>query len=161
MGLSNLKARVFSRTGGYRTIFSAGVRTLSQSRCSCRPTRGLECFLCFTRGFAAGGFGYAYAHPGRGFINSLRPLGAASSHIQNSTSKIQKFVLPSVSQRSLPPTRLGLRVSGYACACYALTGRSGLWLYFLVFPELTLWATELPSLNGTPNSLRPLGAGNF
>ena len=23
----------------------------------------------------------------------------------------------------LPPTRLGLRVSGYACACYALTGR--------------------------------------
>ena len=37
--------------------------------------------------------------------------------------------------RFLPPTRLGLRVSGYACACYALTGRSGLWLCFVLIPR--------------------------
>ena len=51
MGLSNLKARVFSRTGGYRTIFSAGVRTLSQSRCSCRPTPGARMLFVFYPGF--------------------------------------------------------------------------------------------------------------
>ena len=36
----------------------------------------------------------------------------------------------------LPPTRLGLRVSGYACACYALTGRSGFGYYFHFTPGL-------------------------
>ena len=50
--------------------------------------------------------------------------------------------------RFLPPTRLGLRVSGYACACYALTGRSGLWLFLFLYPGLTPWATELPSRAG-------------
>ena len=71
--------------------------------------RGLECFLCFTRGFAAGGFGYAYAHPGRGstpgyclppaggfgcacahpgrgFKNSLRPEGAGNSESRSGTA---------------------------------------------------------------------------
>ena len=36
--------------------------------------------------------------------------------------------------RFLPPTHLGLRVSGYACACYALTGRSGFWSFFVPYP---------------------------
>ena len=48
--------------------------------------------------------------------------------------------------RFLPPTRLGLRVSGYACACYALTGRSGLRLFLYFYPGLTPWATKLASL---------------
>ena len=46
----------------------------------------------------------------------------------------------------LPPTRCA-RGSGYV---------------FLVFPRLTPWAKELPSLNGTPNSTEPSNAGfNF
>ena len=45
----------------------------------------------------------------------------------------------------LPPTRYA-RGSGYV---------------LLLFPELTLWAKELPSLNGTLNSLRPPGAARI
>ena len=56
----------------------------------------------------------------------------------------------------LPPTRLGLRVSGYACACYALTGRSGFGNYFHFTPGLTPWAIELtaPPVGGAQNSAR-------
>ena len=56
----------------------------------------------------------------------------------------------------LPPTRLGLRVSGYACACYALTGRSGFGYYFHFTPGLTPWAIELtaPPVGGARNSAR-------
>ena len=68
----------------------------------------------------------------------------------------------------LPPTRLGLRVSGYACACYALTGRSGFGYYFFTLPQGfrlrpagyaetgTPWAIELtaPPVGGAQNSAR-------
>ena len=68
----------------------------------------------------------------------------------------------------LPPTRLGLRVSGYACACYALTGRSGFGYYFHFTPGLpsspcglrrdryALGSIELtaPPVGGAQNSAR-------
>ena len=68
----------------------------------------------------------------------------------------------------LPPTRLGLRVSGYACACYALTGRAGFGYYFFTLPQGfrlrpagyaetgTPWAIELtaPPVGGAQNSAR-------
>ena len=68
----------------------------------------------------------------------------------------------------LPPTRLGLRVSGYACACYSLTGRSGFGYYFHFTPGLpsspcglrrdryALGSIELtaPPVGGAQNSAR-------
>ena len=48
--------------------------------------RGLECFLCFTRGFAAGGFGYTYAHPGR---------GSTPGYWLPPALRVQKFTEPS------------------------------------------------------------------
>ena len=61
----------------------------------------------------------------------------------------------------LPPTRLGLRVSGYACACYALTGRSGFGYYFHFTPGFRRWrgctlgyCTTAPPVGGAQNSAR-------
>ena len=61
----------------------------------------------------------------------------------------------------LPPTRLGLRVSGYACACYALTGRSGFGYYFHFTPGLPSSPCGLRrdrsvfALRATPRQVRP------
>ena len=124
MGLSNLKARVFSRTGGYRTIFSAGVRTLSQSRCSCRPTPGARMLFVFYPGFRRRGLRLrlrpprSRLHPGLlsatrwGLRLRLRPPWSRVQkfYLQNPKNRIsQRF--PAVSAaRSLGASRLRLRL---------------------------------------------------
>ena len=50
---ANLLFVVFSRSGGYRTMFSGGARTLSQSRCSCRPTPGARVLVVLYPAFRA------------------------------------------------------------------------------------------------------------
>ena len=50
---ANLLFVVFSKSGGYRTMFSGGARTLSQSRCSCRPTPGARVLVVLYPAFRA------------------------------------------------------------------------------------------------------------
>ena len=108
--IDDWKVSDFSRTGGYRTIFSAGVRTLSQSLCSCRPTPGARMLFVFYPGVRR-----------RGLRLRLRP---PRSRVQKSTSKTKKTYFPAfLSGLCRPLAALGALVM--FCS-YTQSLRSGL-----------------------------------